>query len=457
MSRTRTAEETGEQPKRIPNHWIGVRKERSKLSDVWIDDLIQLPPQQLKTHALVIGATGSGKTNFLHHLIAQDILLRQSFVIIDMRGDLVNAALELACEYVHPHEVALFDLREKQKPLGFNPLFGAGEAYFRALGVLEVIAEESESWGVQLAETLRNAVMLLAESAEPLTKLERIFYDRGFRNSLASRCSTESVRDFWVRYGQLSDDKQNSLATPVLNKVSLLFATESLRRTLGHQAPLDLGKHLNTPGSITLVSLAVDELHGAGKMMGSLLLSSVCREIFSRIGIPESKRNPVRLYIDEFEHFGTDIFEDILAEGRRFGLSLVLAHQTLAQLNTRVRSMILNNVGVKVVFRSGREDGAVLSKDLTGDAKAFDIATLPVGEAILSRRSEKPFIVQINEPLFKDVGVRSPEADLFLSDLSERIPEFEEHTPQEEETPKPDSDDPKQKKPKKDGDLGDWL
>jgi hypothetical protein len=36
-------------------------------------------------------------------------------------------------------------------------------------------------------------------------------------------------------------------------------------------------------------------------MTGSMFLASICREIFSRVDVAESMRNPVRLYVDEAE------------------------------------------------------------------------------------------------------------------------------------------------------------
>ncbi|MFZ4507046.1 MAG: type IV secretory system conjugative DNA transfer family protein [Fimbriimonas sp.] len=442
----------------FPPHWIGVRSGWEEMTS-WGDALVHLPIHHLKTHALVIGATGSGETTLLHHLMVQDIVAGHSLVILDLHGDQVAVALELCAGNVDPAKIALFDLREKRNPQGFNPLFGAGDPYFRALGVLDVVAAESDSWGVQLAETLRNGVMLLAEADSSLPAIERLFYDAEFRLSLIQKCSSENVSAFWKRYGQLSPDKQSSMATPVLNKVSLLLATDSLRKTLGHPAPLDLGKHINTPGSVTLVSLASDELHSAGRMMGSLMLSSICREIFSRVHVPESKRVPVRLYVDEFEHFGLKEFENILAEGRRFGLSLCLAHQTLAQLSPRMRSMILNNVGVKLVFRTGREDSAVLSKDLTGDPKLLDISGLPVGEAILAVRGYEPFQVEINAPMFSDVGVRSPAAKDLIRLLQARNAAAVEREVSPTANLKPPVE-PKSDKPRSAGSkvqLEDWL
>ena len=237
--------------------------------------------------------------------------------------------------------------------------------------------------------------------------------------------------------------------------MSLLFATESLRRLYGHQSPVDLGKHLSRRGSLTLISLAVDELHSAGWMTGSLFLSSVCREIFSQVSTAESHRCPTRLYVDEFEHFGMKEFENILAEGRRFKFSVVLAHQTLAQLSPKMRSMILGNVGVKVVFRTGRQDAETLNKDLTGNTKAFDLPSLPVGEAILWRRGFAPQHIEVNAPLLTDVGKTSACARAFRAALRDLAPPYVEGC----NTPSSGSPKPQQSRP--DGPdtsrLEDWL
>lgn len=281
--------------------------------------------------------------------------------------------------------------------LGYNPFYGAGEPYYRALSVYEVLKDKSESWGVQLAESTRCGLMLLAEARQPLTRLEDLFVDEEFLDECLQHSKTQSVIRFWDRFQAETKERRQSMTWPVVNKVSMLLATESLRNVLGHSKPIDLGRVLDTPGSIILVSLAVDELHGAARMLGSLLLSSISRELFSRAG-SQSTHNPVRIYVDEFEHFAAD-FETMLCEGRRFDLSLVLAHQTLAQLTPQMRSMTLNNVGVKLAFRCGREDSPNLSRDLTGDPKAVDLNDLPPGEALLWVRGYAPELIEVNAPI----------------------------------------------------------
>lgn len=432
----------------LPNEpWIGIEAlwalEGKKLRDAYVC----LHEKRKARHIYIIGVSGSGKSVLLLHLIAHDILNGHSFSVFDLRGDLINAILELLAGYVEPSLVQFFDLREKLRPTGFHPLQGSGEPYFRAFNVFDAIAESSDSWGPQLAETLRNGLLLLSVSGCPLTDLERLFYDARFRRALITKTTEGRLHSYWSRFDEMSPDRQAALAAPVLNKISILYSTESLRRLFGNPNPVDLGAHLNRRGSVTLASLAVDELHSAGVMTGSLLLSSICREIFARVDVPESHRNPVRLYVDEFENFGMKEFESILAEGRRFKLSAVLAHQTLAQLTPKMRSIILGNAGTIIAFRTSREDAAVISRHITGDPKALELADLPTGYAYVWSQGHDPILTEINAPLIADVGQMSPLGQTYREQLKGRVPEAPRH-----EDPVPESEQPAE-----DASLEDWL
>jgi len=419
---------------------------------------IQLLPKHLQTHALLIGATGCGKTNLIHHLIEQDLDLNQSFCILDLRGNLVKDALVLcARKQVDPRRVRILDLRERERPLGFDPLFGAGPAYFRALNVLDAVEDASESWGVQIPETFRNVLIPLAEAKQPMTQLDKFFFDADFRRACLSESEEEPVVSFWKRFDELTKERQAGLAMPVLNKVSILFATKTLRRILGSDRPFDLSRHLDTKGSITLVSLAYDEMHSAGQILGKMFLSSLCREVFARIGIPEKRRNGVRLYVDEFEHFGTKDFENILAEGRKFRLRVVLAHQTLAQLTPAMRSIILGNVGAKVVFRTGFEDGVRLSKDLTGGADTYNFQGFRRGEAVLWRKPGFLRRFMVCPPLIENSGEMTDEAKEYVERVYDTFadePERQSHVSTPVELP-PESSQRKRKQST--GSLEDWL
>ncbi len=368
------------------------------------DEPFNLNTQDLSKHCYILGRTGCGKTTFILNLIQQDVEQEHAIVVLDLRGDLVNGVLNMCARLnISSKRLTLLDLREKERIQGFDPLAGAGESHIRALHLLEVLSQEAESWGVQLEETLRSALLLLAESHRPLTDLEHVFFDSQMRTEFMVNCSDPAIVRFWERYGDLSPEKQQSWALPVLNKVTSLLAVPTLRHILRAESELDLGSVLSKKGQIVLISLAVDELHRSSRMMGSLLVSAISREMMARVNVPEAKRNPVRLYIDEFENMASSTFEGLIAEGRRFKLSLVLSHQTLAQLERRLRSVIRNNVATQIVFQVGFEDAMTMQKELP-NTSGDDIRGLTVGQAIVLWRDVERLKVQFKgpQPRFSD-------------------------------------------------------
>jgi len=439
-----------------PFYWIGIRKGWQTTAQTLMEAMVSLPPSDLGTHLLLIGASGSGKSKALEHIIAQHILMQRSFVIIDYRGDLTAAATELLANRVDPAKVAILDLRG-EPTIGFDPLSGAGPLSARALSFVSALEAIYGGFGPQLSDTARNAALILAECGEPITQIESLLYDPLVRERLTRHSKDESVRGFWQRYSDSSEEKRNLLASPVLNKHSLLMAAPTLKALLASSSTLDLGKHLNTRGSILLVSLAADQTSpAAARMLGNLVLSCITREIFARIDTDEAERNPTTLIVDEFPNFDSKNFESILAEGRKYRVSLALANQVLAQLDATMRSLLLNNIGAKLIFRTGREDGAILSKDLTGDAKALDLVNLAVGEAYLWRRSQGLVHLEINRPLLKSTGRRSHSAREFLKQVRDHWSSLSPARPEQDLIDAPERE-PRDTPQKPANRLEDWL
>lgn len=447
------------QSAKVPEDWIGVRQDWKAVGGNPLSALVTLPWKQRTKHALLIGTTGSGKTNAIHHLLMQDIVKSISVCVIDHRGDLVGAVLELCAGIVDPSRIRILDLAREDVSFGFNPLVGNGKPHFRGLSIVEAIASlQPEGLGVQTTESLLMGSILLAEAGESLPQFEEVFFNEAFRNRCLEVCQTASVRSHWQRYSSYTSDKKQTLASPVLNKISLLLATESLRLTLGHPKPLNLKEHLDQPGSILLVSLAYAQLHSAARMMGNLLISAISREVFARSSVPEHTRNLTRIYVDEFEQYGPELFAPLLVEGRKYKAALVLAHQTLSQLPPKLRSQILGNVGVKFFFRCGRADSQALSRDLTGDPYYYDLTSLPVGTAVVWRSDTGPICLEINEPIASgDVG-QSRAARALEAAVYSYAPRYEQQpdvvSPENASPSEPDKSRPANQPT---ADLGEWL
>ncbi len=405
-------------PAERPEHWIGIEADYQSHPEHPATKLYSISRRDLAVHGLMLGASGSGKTVALTHLLAGAILRGDSLVLIDARGDQVNDVLSLLAGRVEPSLVKVIDLRDSSPHMGFDPLGGAGLAHKRALGVAATIKAGSESFGVQLEETLRYFLTALAEAGEPLTQLEPAFYNDAYRTWLIDHADSENAKGFLTRFHEMRDDRKATLAMPVMNKLSGVFATRKLRAILSDRNPVNLTNHLNQDGSVLLVSLAIDETADVGRMFGSLFLGCLTQTMFSRVGQAEHQRNPVLLVLDEFSHFASEDISAIIAEGRRFGFSVICAHQTLSQVGTSLRSLILGNVGLKMAFQLGRDDAQTMSADLTGDRKALDLTRLPVGTCVV-KKGNKPLVgVEINTPIGNG-GVLDHEGRVFLSKIHE--------------------------------------
>jgi hypothetical protein len=70
-------------------------------------------------------------------------------------------------------------------------------------------------------------------------------------------------------------------------------------------------------------------------------------------------------------------FADILSESRKHALSVVLAHQYLEQVDERIRSAVLGNVGTIIYFRLGAEDAKYLAPEFAPTFTEGDLIELP--------------------------------------------------------------------------------
>jgi hypothetical protein len=100
--------------------------------------------------------------------------------------------------------------------------------------------------------------------------------------------------------------------------------------------------------------------------------------------MPQSERRQFFVYVDEFQHFVTPSLASLLTEGRKYGVGLILASQTLSQLEGApgVKSALLGNAYTRVVFRVGDDDARSLANGFAS-FEVKDLQRLGRGEAIV--------------------------------------------------------------------------
>lgn len=320
-------------------------------------------------HLLLLGVSGSGKSTLIHRLALDDLRRGQQFVLVDPHGDIAarvrHAArsLDVPLIVVDPCDpataaVALFD--------------GCGggppdlELVERSVArIIEAVTSHLPGgWeGPRFRAIARAGLTLLAwHRGSHLAEVASLLYDQ-------ERCET-LLRGFdgpgWVRE-QLRNHHQSRDKGEMAGWASAKFedigARALSRRVL---APVGSGRSLASmlsSGSSVVVNLAQGELGTLDvRLLGHIVLGATIDAVFER---DVEARTPLALYCDEAHIFPATNLERGLNQGRKFGLSVAVAAQALAQLSPAAREAILGNAGVRCAFRLAPDDANRLALDLS--------------------------------------------------------------------------------------------
>jgi Type IV secretion-system coupling protein DNA-binding domain len=335
--------------------------------------MAKIPHKDRAVHMYVIGASGSGKTKFLEFPIQQDINLGNGFCIIDPHGDLVEETKGfLAAYYQRTNDERIFDrviIVDPTDPtytVGFNVLeTPEGVAPIEQAQELIMVFKRiwASSWGARMEELMRNALISLSLAGLTLGHLSQFLTSQPFRSQVMAKVSHPIAKPYFERFDSMSKAAQLTWTEPVTNKVNAFLSDERISQMLSFPKSSFNLREVMDKKKILLIKLNKGKLRESSDLLGSLFMAKIQLAAFSRTDIPESARVPFYLYIDEFQNFASESFSVILSEARKYGLSLIMAHQTLEQIPTELRSIILGNTGIQVYFRTNRTDAQLLAKE----------------------------------------------------------------------------------------------
>lgn len=334
--------------------------------------MAKIPQKDRATHFYVIGATGTGKTKFLEFLIQQDIEKGNGFGVIDPHGDLIEDIKGFLTLHYEPTEkeisdrLILIDPTDPSFTVTFNPLeklpnVPIAEQANELISAFRKIW--SDSWGVRMEDLMRSSLIALAAAELTLVELPYFLTNRSFREAVLEKVDHPVARNYFQRFDTMTDRAQVTWIEPVMNKINAFFSDERIRQIFSSpKSSFNLRETMDKK-KMLLIKLDKGKLKDSADLLGSLLMAKIQMAAFSRSDVPQNKRTPFYLYIDEFQNFATESFSVVLSEARKYGLSLIMAHQTLAQIPEELRSLILGNTGIQVYFRLNRHDASLLAKE----------------------------------------------------------------------------------------------
>lgn len=316
-------------------------------------------------HLHVLGPTGVGKSTLLLNLIEQDIKAGRSVVVIEPKGDLISDVLDRIPES-RIDDVVLLDPTDPAAVVGLNPLNPHGRSpELVADQLLSTFIQLYPGWAPRTNDLLGSALATLARTpGSTLVHLPLLLSDASFRRRVVGGLNEPIVLEpAWAQFESWSEAERTAAVAPSLTRIRPFLARSDLRAVLGQPEPRFDMRQVFTERKILLVNLAKGQMGAeAAALLGSLAVAQLWQTALQRSAIAPERRQPVFVFIDEFQdylHLPTDLGE-ALTQARGLAVGLTLAHQHLNQLSPQVRSA-LANARSRVCFQLAADDARVVA------------------------------------------------------------------------------------------------
>jgi DNA helicase HerA-like ATPase len=326
-------------------------------------------------HTLVTGKSGVGKSTLLVNVAAWHIRNGDGLLFIDPHGDAADKVLSHIPKS-RIRDVILIDPSAKKVP-GLNIFdYDDDEDKERAtqafLTMMKSIAQEN--WGPETERILNAASSaVLSHFKHPTVLHIYLFVARQrFRAKIAEETHDSMLKDFIEQYDkELRPSERMSKFSPPMNKLDK-FTRPGVRTLIGQGTSIDFLDAMDSR-KIIIARLPKGELGAlASSIVGSVIVSHLAISSLRRNGL----RAPFVAVIDEVHNFvhGIDL-PTLLAEARKYGVTLFLATQNLAQLPTP--SAVFGNCSNLITFRMGGKDADIMAQELGDPLLTQPIVNLP--------------------------------------------------------------------------------
>lgn len=359
----------------LPNQGLLIGHDRNRRS-------VRLPSQVLAKHAAIFGATGEGKSVLLEHLILQ--LIEQSGITVLDTGDLAPTLRNIIPAHRQP-DIVYLNVADAAQPFPLN-LLQAGSDLERITLVEELVEVfhrmYGSSWGPSLEHQLRMGLRAAMSAGGSLRDVYELFTSVAARTRILKRVTDQPAKQFWLNEFPTIPAIRRAA---VVNKLAPIVFHPIVGPIIGARecvlnADLAIANRQIVIASLWTGSPA-DDVTG---LIGTFLVQKIIAAAFRQGALPAAQRVPHVLLVDEFPRFihnRAAAFDQVLAEARRYRLSLIIASQYVDQLDPPTRAAIFGNVGALISFRVGHKDARQLADEFK-DSEPNDFTELTVGRCL---------------------------------------------------------------------------
>lgn len=353
---------------------LSLKKDTKNLDNIFAkntygeqETIIGLTQEERRRHMYVIGATGTGKSTMILSMVNQDLQNGKGIGVIDPHGELAETILALIPEdrkndlvYVNPDDL--------QYPIGINLLEltpglseedSLREKEFIAESVIslfrKVFSSEMKGNPHRIEYILRNTIHTAFTVENPtLFTIFDLLNNPPYQRKVVAKLKDQHLKDFWkFEYGKAGDYQKVKMVSPVTARIGRFLFSPSAKRILEQpKSTINFDEILN--GKIVVCNLAKGKLgEDTSQVLGIMILNKLQLAALKRARVEAKDRKDFYLYVDEFQHFATKSFVEMLSESRKYKLNLTIAEQSTSQQNDRdLVNIILANVGTVACFKT---------------------------------------------------------------------------------------------------------
>ena len=353
-----------------------------------------IPQSARFEHTHIVAGSGHGKTQTLQYLIANDLPAvargEASVVVIDSQGDMIRqiASLKLFAQGEPLHErICLIDPSDIEYPVSLN-LFDVGldrfdryseldrerltnsilELYDFVLGSL-LSAEMTQKQSVIFRYVTRLMLHIPDATIHTLRELMEPDSEVRFADDIAKLGGT--ARKFFDTEFGSSEFRQTR--KQVLRRLWGILENQTFERMFSHpRSKLDLFAEMNA-GNVILINTTKDLLKESGtEIFGRFFIALIAQAAQERAVLPEGKRLPTFVYIDEAADYFDRNIGLILSQARKYRIGMVLAHQYLGQLDPKLQEAFAANTAIKLAGGVSNKDARALAPMLATEPASIE-------------------------------------------------------------------------------------
>jgi Helicase HerA, central domain/TraM recognition site of TraD and TraG len=313
-------------------------------------------------HINVIGGSGVGKTSLLEHIFVEFLKQGSGGLFIDPHGDAADR-LPLLIPKNRRRDIIWIDpdadFLPPLNPLHFTDPEQLELAKETCLTILKALAGSDSAWGNATPYNIRNDLDAVTENVQnpTLVHVFRFLVDSDYRTKLLDASQNPFVKLFQK---QLDSNRDAAvLLAPGINKLAKLMRPNILP-LIGQPHSLDILGAMNT-NKIIICRFSKGRLgEETTQILYSLVVSMVSIAALKRE--KQETRPPFMIVADEAQnaiHGGR--FGTLLAEARKYGISLVTAFQGFYQVP--FMQDVLTNAATQIVFNPSGDDAHTMSKN----------------------------------------------------------------------------------------------